>query len=52
VEREGVAGRARELAEASAMLVVDVSVGFDDAVPINKVNRDTIARELVEFVST
>ena len=51
-EGEHVARRARELAETSPMPVVDVSVRFNDAVPIRKDNRDTIARRLVEFVST
>lgn len=50
-ERTSIVGRARALAEASAIPVVDIAVHFSDSVPITKADRDTIANELVGLVA-
>lgn len=50
-ERAGIVRRARALAEASTMPVVDVVVHFNDSVPITKSDRDHIVNELVKLVS-
>jgi hypothetical protein len=50
-ERSGIVGRARVLAEASGMPVVDVAVHFNESIPINKSDRGRIVNELVQFVS-
>jgi hypothetical protein len=50
-ERSGIVGRARVLAEASGMPVVDVAVHFNESIPISKSDRGQIVNELVQFVS-
>ena len=50
-ERAGILVRARGLAEASGMPVVDVSVHFRDSVAISKADRETISSGLVGLVS-
>jgi hypothetical protein len=42
-ERAQITARARALAEASGMPVVNVAVHFNDSVPVSKTDRDTIA---------
>jgi hypothetical protein len=48
----GVVGRARLLAEASGLPVINVSVHFNESVPIRKNDRGRLVNELVQFVST
>jgi hypothetical protein len=50
-ERAQITARARALAEASGMPVVNVAVHFNDSVPVSKTDRDTIASGLIELVS-
>jgi hypothetical protein len=50
-ERSGIVGRARVLAEASGMPVVDVAVHFNESILIHKNDRSRVVNELVQFVS-
>jgi hypothetical protein len=50
-ERSGIVGRARVLADASGMPVVDVAVHFNESIPINKSDRRRIVSELVRLVA-